>query len=124
MYLKFLRVKLHRAVITESNLLYEGSLTIPKDILSKSGLKPFEAIDVYNINNGSRFSTYVIEGDKKKEFCANGAAARMVQPGDRVIIASFQYIEPDSKEDTKINIFSFDENNNIANIQEKKVFDD
>ncbi len=118
MFLKYLRVKLHRAVITDADLNYEGSLTIPADILDKSGLKPFETIDVYNINNGKRFTTYVIKGDKKGVFCANGAAARLVMPGDRVIVASFQYVQPGESGKYSVRILRFDESNNIINSEE------
>lgn len=124
MFLKFLKVKLHRVKITSTHLDYEGSLTIPESILAESGLRPFEIIDVYNLNNGKRFTTYVIEGSNDREFCVNGAAARLAMPQDRVIIASFQYITADSKEAIRVKILNFDENNFITRIEEKAVFND
>ncbi|MFN3841022.1 MAG: aspartate 1-decarboxylase [Cyclobacteriaceae bacterium] len=83
-----LKSKIHRAVVTGSDLNYEGSIAIDTDLCKAADLLQFEKVDIYNINNGARFSTYVIPG-KQGEVSLNGAAARMVQPGDRIIIASY-----------------------------------
>lgn len=88
MNLSMLRAKIHRATVTGADLDYEGSVSICPDLIKASGLLINERVDIYNCNNGARFSTYVIKG-KKGEICLNGAAARHVQRGDLVIICSY-----------------------------------
>lgn len=87
-----LRAKIHMATVTESNLEYEGSITIDKGLLEKAGILPYEQVLVSNLNNGERFETYVIPG-KKAEICLNGPTARKGVVGDRIIIFSYGYIE-------------------------------
>ena len=91
----FLKSKIHRAVDTEANLDYEGSISIDPDLCQAADLLPFERVEIYNCNNGERFATYVITG-KTGEICLNGAAARRVQKNDVVIIAS--YVDLDEAE--------------------------
>jgi aspartate 1-decarboxylase len=82
--------KIHGAVITEANVDYEGSVTIPEDILEQCGLLPNEAVAVWNITTGTRLETYILKGVAgSAEFHINGAAAHLVSVGDRVIIAGF-----------------------------------
>lgn len=88
MNISMLRTKLHRVTVTGADLSYEGSVSICPDLIKASGLLLNEKVDIYNCNNGARFSTYVIKG-KKGELCLNGAAARHVQKGDLVIICSY-----------------------------------
>lgn len=88
MNISLLRTKIHRATVTGADLNYEGSVSICPDLIKSSGLLLNERVDIYNCNNGARFSTYVIKG-KKGEICLNGAAARHVQKGDLVIICSY-----------------------------------
>lgn len=88
MNLSMLRAKIHRATVTGADLDYEGSVSICPDLIKASGLLINERVDIYNCNNGARFSTYVIKGNKG-EICLNGAAARHVQKGDLVIICSY-----------------------------------
>jgi aspartate 1-decarboxylase len=91
-----LKSKIHRARVTQVNLGYEGSITIDKSLLEASDILPFERVEVLNINNGARFSTYAIEGeDSSGVICANGAAARLVAKGDIVIILSYCQIADD-----------------------------
>jgi len=91
-----LKSKIHRATITEADLNYEGSLTIDSRLMEAADLLPFEQIMVYNISNGSRFDTYVIEGEKGSgSICLNGAAARKGAPGDLIIIASYGLFSED-----------------------------
>jgi len=87
-----LRAKIHKATVTESNLSYEGSLTLDREIIKKAGILPYEQIMVSNLNNGERFETYVIPG-KKGEVCLNGPTARKGVVGDKVIIFCYGYIE-------------------------------
>lgn len=83
-----MKCKIHRATVTEADLNYEGSVSICPDLLKASGLLLNEKVDILNINNGARFTTYVIKG-RKGEVCLNGAAARQVHKGDLVIIVSY-----------------------------------
>lgn len=88
MNISMLRTKIHRATVTEADLNYEGSVSICPGLIKASGLLLHERVDIYNCNNGARFSTYVIKG-KKGQICLNGAAARHVQKGDLVIICAY-----------------------------------
>ncbi len=88
MMVKMLKSKLHRATVTDADLNYVGSVSIDPKLIEAAGLYKYEQVDVYNLNNGERFTTYVIEG-KEGEVCLNGAAARLVHRGDIVIIASY-----------------------------------
>jgi aspartate 1-decarboxylase len=92
MLLTFLKSKIHRAVVTGAELDYEGSVSICPDLIKAANLNLFEQVDIYNVNNGARFHTYVIKG-KKGEICLNGAAARHVQKNDLVIIACYAQVE-------------------------------
>ena len=83
-----LKSKIHRATVTDANLNYTGSISLGPEFLEAADLLEFEKVDIYNCNNGERFHTYVILG-QPGEVCLNGAAARKVQPGDIVIIASY-----------------------------------
>lgn len=95
MMLHMLKAKIHRARVTNACLHYEGSITIDRDLLLRSGILPFEQVDVYNVTNGQRFTTYTIEGETG-DIVINGAAARLCRKGDRVIICA--YAEMDAKE--------------------------
>ena len=109
-----LKSKIHRAKITEANLYYEGSLTIDEDLMEAADILSYEKVAVVNINNGSRFETYVIPGERgSRVICLNGAAARLGAVGDEVIILS--YVNLDSKElaGFKPKLILVDENNNI-----------
>jgi aspartate 1-decarboxylase len=92
MKLSMLKSKIHRATVTEADLNYEGSISICPDLILASGFLIHEKVDIYNCNNGSRFSTYVIQGEKQ-QICLNGAAARHVQKGDIVIIVAYCGLE-------------------------------
>lgn len=84
------RGKIHRATVTDANLHYVGSITIDPVLLEAADILPYERVQVVNVNNGQRFETYVIEGERGKgEVVINGAAARLAQPGDIVIIMSY-----------------------------------
>lgn len=115
MLLEFLNSKIHRATITDSNLNYVGSITIDEDIMDAANIREWQKVEILNINNGERFQTYVIKGIRKsKMFCVNGAAARKVQKGDKVIICSYRYVTEDELKDYKPTIVQIDEQNNIA----------
>jgi len=84
-----LKSKIHRARVTDNNIDYEGSVSIDTRLLEAADILPFEQVHILDINNGNRFTTYAIEG-RAGEICLNGAAARLVSRGDRVIILSYQ----------------------------------
>lgn len=88
MNLNMLKCKIHRATVTGADLSYEGSISIDPKLCDLAGLRPFEQVDIYNCNNGERFTTYVIYGETG-QICLNGAAARKVHAGDIVIICSY-----------------------------------
>jgi aspartate 1-decarboxylase len=109
-----LKGKIHRATVTESDLNYEGSLTIDTTLMKKVGIKPFEQVKVYNINNGERFDTYAIEGDADSGVIGlNGAAARKGLVNDLVIIATYGLFSDEELVDYKPKIVLLDENNHI-----------
>jgi aspartate 1-decarboxylase len=85
-----LRAKIHRAVVTEADINYEGSLTIPPELMALADIKPYEAVHVWNVTRGTRFETYAITGlAGSGTICVNGAAAHLSKPGDLIIIACF-----------------------------------
>lgn len=91
---EMLRAKIHRITVTECDVAYEGSLTLDRDLMDACGMVPFERIEVYDVDNASRFSTYLIEGARGSGACCiNGAAARLVEVGDQVIIASYASVD-------------------------------
>jgi len=92
-----LKSKIHRATVSQTELEYEGSITVDKNLCEKADLKEFEQVDIYNCNNGIRLTTYVLYG-KENEICLNGAAARCAEKGDKIIIASYaRYKEEELK---------------------------
>jgi aspartate 1-decarboxylase len=94
MRLTLLKSKLHRATVTAADLHYEGSIAIGPDLRRAAGLIEFERVEIYNCTNGARFATYVIAGDRPGQIMVNGAAARLVQAGDQVIIAAYADYSP------------------------------
>ncbi len=90
MLLTMMRAKLHRATVTQADVDYEGSIAIDKDLLDASTLLPHEQVDVLNVTTGARFTTYVIEAPRgSRTIGVNGAAARLVAPGDKVIVVAY-----------------------------------
>mgnify|MGYP001155542069 CR=1 FL=1 len=109
-----LKSKIHRATVTEANLHYEGSLTVDKLLLAEVNLLPFERIKVYNINNGERFDTYIIEGPAGSGVIGlNGAAARKGLAGDLIIIASYALYSAEELKDYRPHIVLLDQRNRI-----------
>ena len=106
--------KLHRARVTEADLNYIGSITIDQDLMDVAGIIPHEKVQVVNNNNGARFETYVIPGERGSgTICLNGAAARLVQPGDIVIIISYCMLDEEELKTHQPKVVVLDENNNI-----------
>jgi aspartate 1-decarboxylase len=113
----FLLSKIHRAVITEANLNYEGSITIDQDLLDASKIRPFERVEVYNITNGNRFSTYAIIGKRGSGvICVNGAAAHLVRPNDLAIICAYTELEQAEIESHHPLVVLVDEKNHVKEI--------
>jgi aspartate 1-decarboxylase len=106
------------ATVTESNLAYEGSITIDERILKQSGILPYEQVMISNLNNGERFETYVIAGKKKGEICLNGPTARKGAVGDKVIVFCYSYFEDAKAKEIKPKIIFLDAKNRIT--KEKK----
>lgn len=106
--------KIHRAQVTQADLNYVGSITIDEDILDAVGMLPNEKVHIVNNNNGARFETYIIAGERGSGvICVNGAAARLVQKGDIVIIISYVYVDANEARDHKPTVAIMGENNTI-----------
>ena len=116
MQLTLLKAKIHRAVITETDINYNGSVSIDKDLLKEAGIYENERVDIYNITNGVRFSTYAISAASgSKKIGINGAAARMVQKGDLVIICAYAAMDEMAAKNFKPKVILVDKQNNITN---------
>ena len=118
MNLTMLKCKIHRATVTNADLSYEGSISIDPELIKGAGLLLNERVDIYNCNNGARFSTYVIKG-KKGEICLNGAAARHVCKGDIVIIAAYCGLTHDEAVKHKPTVVFVDAKNKISTVKSK-----
>lgn len=109
-----LKSKIHRATLTGANLDYEGSITIDETLMEAADILPFEQVQIYDIDNGNRFETYVIKGQKDNgEICVNGAAARLVSNGDLIIIASYFNLDEKEVVEHKPKLVYVDEKNVI-----------
>ena len=93
MLVTLLKSKIHRAIVTGSDLNYEGSIFIDSKLLKQANILPYEKVEIYNVNNGARFSTYAVPVEVENSICLNGAAARMVQKGDIIIICTYASME-------------------------------
>jgi len=105
--------KLHQMVVTEANLMYEGSITIDQDLLEQAQLLPYEKVQVLNITNGQRLETYTIPGERGSRVCClNGAAARLTQIGDRIIVIAYAEMTPEEAQAHKPRVIVVDDQNN------------
>ena len=112
-----LKSKIHRATVTDCNLHYAGSITIDPELMEEADLLPHEQVHVLDIDNGSRFETYVIEGVYgSREMCVNGAAARLVQAGDRVIVVSYGTYSEQELDLHEPRVVHVDEENRILRV--------
>jgi aspartate 1-decarboxylase len=117
MKIEMLYSKIHRATVTDANLNYVGSITIDEELIEKANLLVGQKVDIVNINNGERFSTYVIKGKKGSgEICLNGAAARKVHVGDKIIIIAYASMDLQEAKNYKPSVIIVDENNKITEI--------
>ncbi|HUR30373.1 MAG TPA: aspartate 1-decarboxylase [Saprospiraceae bacterium] len=114
MFLQVYKSKIHRAVVTEANLNYVGSITIDEALMDASGIIEGERVQIVNNNNGERLETYVIRGERYSgQICLNGAAARTAQIGDIIIIIAYAWLTPEEAKDFKPKTVFPDENNQI-----------
>ncbi len=114
MLLEFLHSKIHRATVTDANLNYVGSITIDETLLKAANIREWQKVEILDVNNGERFQTYVIKGKADSgQICLNGAAARKVQPGDKVIIVTYGQFTEEELKDHKPTIIIVDDKNKI-----------
>lgn len=115
MQLSMLKSKIHRAVITQAELDYVGSVTIAEDLMEAAGIFEYEHVHIVNVNNGSRIETYVIAGERGSGvICLNGAAARSGQKGDTVIIMSYAAMSPEEASEHRPKVVFVNEKNEIV----------
>ena len=115
MTITMLHSKIHRATVTDANLNYVGSITIDRDLLDAANMRIGQKIDIVNVNNGERFSTYIIAGERgKREICLNGAAARKVHVGDKIIVIAYAQMDEKEADSYRPRIVILDDNNGIA----------
>lgn len=113
MTIEMLQSKIHRAKVTDANLNYKGSITIDEKLIKAAGMREWQKVDVLDINNGERFSTYIIKGGEG-EICLNGAAARKVAVGDLIIIVTYAHMSEAEAENFEPKIVHLNEKNQIV----------
>lgn len=117
MNIRMLKGKIHRAVVTQAELNYVGSITVDTDLLEAAGILEYEMVQIVDVENGSRFETYTIAGEAGSGvICLNGAAARQVQTGDHVIIMAYADMTPEEAKEHKPYVVFTDERNGIAKV--------
>ncbi|MCR6546451.1 aspartate 1-decarboxylase [Dehalobacterium formicoaceticum] len=122
MYLTMFKSKLHRATVTQAEINYVGSVTVDSDLLKQAGILHGEKVQIVNINNGERFETYTIPGEAGSGIvCINGAAARLVQVGDRVIIIAYAMMNEEEAKAFQPTVLVLDEKNSIVRIKHEEV---
>lgn len=115
MWIEMLQGKLHRGAVVDCRIDYEGSLTVDTELIEAAGLRPYQKIQLLNINNGQRIETYLIEGEPgKREIIVNGAAARLFHKGDRVIVCGYGLYDPKELAGHKPKVVVLDERNRIV----------
>ncbi|MDD2553476.1 MAG: aspartate 1-decarboxylase [Desulfotomaculaceae bacterium] len=125
MFLTMFKSKIHRAAVTEANLNYMGSITIDEALIEAAGIMPNEKVQIVNNNNGARFETYVIKGQRDSGvICLNGAAARLAQPGDVVIIISYAIMDSHEAKSYSPTVVMVDGGNKITEIKQGEVHGD
>ncbi len=117
MLINMLKSKIHRATVVQAELDYVGSITIDEDLMVAAGINEYEQVQIVDVNNGSRFETYVIAGEKGSGMiCLNGAAARMVSTGDKIIIMCYAQMTPEELENHSPKVVFVDDDNKISRI--------
>jgi len=117
--------KIHRATVSDANLNYVGSITIDEDLLDAAKLRVGQKVEIVNVNNGERFSTYTIKGKRgSKDMCLNGAAARKVEIGDKIIVIAYASYNENELENYTPIVVHVDEDNNITQITNELIGSD
>lgn len=114
MYRSMLKSKIHRLTVTHANVDYEGSITLDVDLLAVADILPFEEVHVWNVTRGSRLRTYAIPGERNSGIvCLNGAAARLTEPGDVIIVATFMQMETETARRHRPTVVFVDDRNRV-----------
>lgn len=122
MFRTIMKSKIHRAIVTEANLKYVGSITIDEALIEAADILPNEKVQIVNNNNGARMDTYVIPGERGSgTICLNGAAARLVQVGDEVIIISYGIFTDEASHDYKPKVIFVNRENKIVKLTDKEI---
>ena len=117
MTIKMLKAKIHRATVTQAELDYVGSMTVDMDLLEQAGILEYEKVQIVDVNNGSRFETYTIAGERGSGvMCLNGAAARMVQTGDKIILMAYAQVTPEEASELRPTVLFVDEKNKVTKV--------
>lgn len=117
MTITMLKAKIHRATVTQAELNYVGSITVDMDLLEQSGILEYEKVQIVDINNGARFETYTIAGERGSGvMCLNGAAARMVQTGDKIILMAYADVTPEEAKKMRPTVVFVDDENKVTSI--------
>lgn len=117
MQITTLRSKIHRATVTQSELDYVGSITIDEDLLDAAGIYEYEKVQISDVNNGNRFETYVIKGERGTGvICLNGATARCVQVKDKIIIMAYAQMDPNELKENQPKVVFVDDSNHIMKV--------
>ena len=117
MTIEMLKGKIHRATVRQAELDYVGSITVDQDLLDAAGILEYEKVQIVDVENGARFETYTIAGERGSGvMCLNGAAARMVQPGDKIILMAYAQVTPEEAEELKPRVLFVDDKNQVTKI--------
>ena len=117
MTITMLKAKIHRATVTQAELDYVGSITVDMDLLEQAGILEYEKVQIVDVNNGSRFETYTIAGERGSGvLCLNGAAARMVQTGDKIILMAYAQVTPEEASELRPTVLFVDEKNKVTKV--------
>lgn len=117
MLINMLKSKIHRATVVQAELDYVGSITIDEELMNAAGINEYEQVQIVDVNNGSRFETYVIAGEKGSGMiCLNGAAARMVSTGDKIIIMCYAQMTPEELKEHNPKVVFVDDANKISRV--------
>lgn len=117
MTITMLKAKIHRATVTQAELNYVGSITVDIDLLEQSGILEYEKVQIVDVDNGARFETYTIAGERGSGvMCLNGAAARMVQTGDKIILMAYAEVTPEEAKELHPTVLFVDEKNKVTKI--------
>lgn len=115
MTITMLKAKIHRAIVTQAELDYVGSITVDGELLEQAGIYEYEKVQIVDVNNGARFETYTIAGERGSGImCLNGAAARMVQTGDKIILMAYVQVSPEEAAGLRPTVLFVDEQNRVT----------